>query len=728
MTSAASSTTSSPDQVSPETQANNPTVLPGEGTGIMTLDELKAYRETDEGKRLVSWVTTEFSRCKTARSRKERMWYYHMAMVFGNQWLEQVGRGLPNGVAGKLAPVKTPRYVNRKTINRLRSFVRAETSKFLSTIPIVEAIPASGEDQDLASANAAEQVWESYASRRQLRRQYSNSIWWMVITGNGFLKTWWDPTITDRTSGQPGDIMYRSVTPFHIFVPDLRERELDDQPYFIHAQVKNIEWAKQFYAAELEGQSISPSTVTANTLLDEAYLNLQESPRSDLDSIVIYEVWVRPKQCPLLPNGGWLVLVEDVLVALRNTGIPYDHGQFPLTKFEHLYNDSFYADSPLVDLIQLQKEYNEVRTDLALAGKRMGRPQIAAQKGSIDPSKVTNEPGLILLYNQGFNPPTQIQPAPIPEYVVSQQDRILQDFEDLSGQHEVSRGDAPPGVTAGTAISFLQEKDDQYLTPQYQNIEDGFERTAIQTLALFQQFVDIPRAIKVIGLDQTFDTVMLASADIAGGTDIRVEPGSSIGQTQAAKRATIMDMFSMGIITDPNQALQLMEVGGAQRITSMLDAARKKASRENMKMRGVTEEMIAQNDAQFKAEILNQMMSATGGAGEPPIAPEEADSVLQVIAQRDPESAQMISSMIPPVVQVDDFDIHAIHIQEHNRFRMGQEYENWPDWKKAEMEKHVQIHEEQHAEQLFQQSQMMQGPPGTMPSEQGAPAPVEQGA
>lgn len=695
----------------------------------MTLDDLKKFRESDEGKRLTKWVLDEFSRCKTARTQKERVWYRNMAMVLGHQWLDAVGKELPNGLAGKLIPKKSPRYLNRRTINRLRSFVRAESSKFLSTIPVVEAIPASGEDEDTASAQAAEQVWESYSARRLLRREYSVAIWWKILTGNGFVKEWWDPTIIDKASGQPGDIVYKAISPFNLFVPDLRERELDEQPYVLHAQVKNLEWVKQYYAAELEGVSLSPSTVTANSLLDEAYLNLSQSPRSDLDSVVLYEMWVRPMVTPLLPDGGWVLIVENQILALMDKGMPYKHGQFPYTKFEHLFNASFYADSPLVDLIPLQIEYNDWRTDTSLAAKRMGRPQLAAVKGSIDPNKVTNEPGQIILYNQGFAPPTQIQPAPLPEYVMAIPDRVLQDFEDLSGQHEVSRGDAPPGVTAGTAISFLQEKDDQYLTPQYQNIEDGFERIATQTLSLFQQFVDVPRAIKVIGRDQIFDTVMLKGSDINGGSDIRVEPGSSIGQSQAAKRATIMDMFSMGIITDPNQALQLMEVGGAQRILSLLDAARKKANRENQKMRLITEEMVEQNRDTFGAKILSQMIPSTGG----PSVEESAllgrfDEILQSIAESDPETAAMIEQMIPPVVQVDDFDEDAIHLQEHNRFRMGQEYETWPDWKKEQMSMHCQIHEERLAQQMFQQQMMAQGPDATMGgNEADAPQPQEQG-
>jgi hypothetical protein len=31
--------------------------------------------------------------------------------------------------------------------------------------------------------------------------------------------------------------------------------------------------------------------------------------------------------------------------------------------------------------------------------------------------------------------------------------------------------------------------------------------------------------------------------------------------------------------------------------------------------------------------------------------------------------AAQIQQMVPPVVRVDDFDIHAMHIDTHNRFR-----------------------------------------------------------
>jgi hypothetical protein len=323
----------------------------------------------------------------------------------------------------------------------------------------------------------------------------------------------------------------------------------------------------------------------------------------------------------------------------------------------------------------------------------------------------------------------------MPDWYVRQSENILMDFEDISGQHAVSRGDAPPGVTAGTAISFLQEKDDSYLTPQYQNVEDGFERVAIQTLALFQEFVDVPRQIKTIGLDSAYDLEMLSGADIAGGTDIRVEPGSAIGQSMAAKRATIMEMFSVGMLPDPNMALHMMEVGGAQKILDVMSAAEKKAQRENIKMKRLGEEDILANENEYVGKILAEMIPQTGGPPYDPADPmmPQPTEILAGLGQQDPEMAAQIQQMVPPVVQVDDFDIHAMHIDTHNRFRMTPEYEILPDAVKKQFEMHVQIHTEMAGQQAATNQMLMasqQPPPGGGSmggEEQGGPPPEEGG-
>jgi len=521
----------------------------------------------------------------------------------------------------------------------------------------------------------------------------SRAVWWTIITGNGFVKTAWDPYCKDRVSGEMGDIKFGHVTPFHLFVPDVREQDIEDQPFIINAYTKPIEWAYYYFADELQGIKLKPSTSSANQIIDEAYLNLGHSRTPD--SVIVYETWVKPGAHKLLPQGGVIISIDDILINVYKDGFPYDHGMYPFTKFEHIPTSTFYADSPIVDLSQLQKEYNGLRSEIAEAGRRMAKPQLIAPMGSIVPSKLTNEPGLVIQYKPGMAPPQPLPLSPLPQYYLDQQDRVLNDWIDISGEREVSRGDTPPGVTSGTAISYLQEASNQYLTPQFQSIEAGIEKIATQTVELFVQYVDLPRKIRTVGADGAFDTMLLQGADIASGTDIRIEPGSSFAKSKAAQEARVMDMFAVGIIDQPTAA-RLLEVGGVQKIMDTMNVAERKAQRENIKMK-----MLTEMDVEAKRmEVMQEIMAS--------LPPE---------AMQDPNIMAEIENMpAPPVIPVDDFDLHEVHIETHNKFRMSQEYETLPDAIKDQFAQHVAAHEEVLRQRMM--AQMMMGAPtegGTAP-------------
>lgn len=672
-----------------ESLSSTVTKLPDDGTN------LEKYRESEEAKKLVAWVQSEWSKAKVARSQKQLQWFNNMSMFYGHQWLEQTRGNFPDDYRDKLFTPRKPYYHQRKTINRTRSYVRWEMSKMLSSFPTAQAIPASSEDEDQRAAFAAEQAWTSISDAKKLRQHMSRTIWWTIVTGNGFLKTSWDPYCLDKVSGEYGDIKYGHVTPFHLFVPDVREQDIEDQPFVINAYTKPVAWAQHYFAKELQGVKLSPSTSAANQIIDEAYLNLGNSKAPD--SVVVYETWVKPGATKLLPQGGVIISIDDILISVHREGFPYGHGMYPFTKFEHIPTATFYADSPIVDLSQLQKEYNGLRSEIAEAGRRMAKPQLIAPMGSIVPSKLTNEPGLVIQYKPGMSPPQPLPLAPLPQYYLDQQDRVLNDWVDISGEREVSRGDAPAGVTSGTAISYLQEASNQYLTPQFQSIESGIEKIAAQTIELFVQYVDLPRKIRTIGADGAFDTMMLKGADIASGTDIRIEPGSSFAKSKAAQEARVMDMFAVGIIDQPTAA-RMLEVGGVQKIMDTMNVAERKAQRENIKMKMLSEEDIEMT----RMEAMNEIM-----ANLPPEA------------VQDPSIMEQIQNMpAPAVISADDFDVHEVHIETHNKFRMSQEYEILSDVVKAQFADHVGQHE-----QILQQRAMAQMMAGQPPAGGGAPSP-----
>jgi len=663
--------------------------LPEDGLNI------EKYRESEEAAKLVAWVQSEWTKAKTARSQKQLQWFHNMSMFYGHHWVEQTRGNFPEDYRDKLFTPRKPYYHQRKTINRIRSYVRWEMSKMLSSFPTAQAIPASSEDQDQRAAFAAEQAWTSISDSKKLRQHMSRATWWTIVTGNGFLKTHWDPYCVDKVSGEYGDIKYGHVTPFHLFVPDVREQDIEDQPFVINAYTKPVAWAQHYFAKELGDIKLAPSTSAANQILDEAYLNLGNSKAPD--SVIVYETWVKPGATKLLPQGGVIISVDDVLISVHRDGFPYGHGMYPFTKFEHIPTATFYADSPIVDLSQLQKEYNGLRSEISEAGRRMAKPQLIAPMGSIVPSKLTNEPGLVIQYKPGMAPPQPLPLSPLPQYYLDQQERVLNDWIDISGEREVSRGDTPPGVTSGTAISYLQEASNQYLTPQFQSIEAGIEKIATQTIELFVQYVDLPRKIRTIGADGAFDTMQLRGADIASGTDIRIEPGSSFAKSKAAQEARVMDMFAVGIIDQPTAA-RMLEVGGVQKIMDTMNVAERKAQRENIKMKMMSLEEIEAK----RMETMQEIMAS--------LPPE---------ATQDPNIMAEIENMpAPAVISVDDFDVHEVHIETHNKFRMSQEYEILPDELKAQFADHVAQHE-----QILQQRAMAQMMAGQPPAEGGQGGP-----
>lgn len=682
---------------------DTPTTLP-QGSEELSLESI---RDSKDGAKLVAFVKSEYERAKQARTTKQIQWFLNLSMYYGNQYAEHQ-RVNADGLRDKIATPRSPYYRRRKTINRTRSFVRREMSKFLSSVPNAVAVPSTADDEDLRAAYAAEQAWSSLSETGQLRKHYTRAIWWEIITGNGFIKSWWDPdVVVDPETGDRGNIRYGHVTPFHLFVPDLRETDIEDQPYVINAYTKPVTWAEHAFKEQLGNIRLKPSSQSANSILEEGMLNLSTAGRP-ADSVIVYECWVKPGATDLLPEGGVIIVVDEVLVGLYREGLPYNHGEYPFTKFEHIPTSTFYADSPLVDTNQLQREFNQLRTEISEAGTRMAKPQILAQKGSIIPQKLTNEPGLVIEYRPGTPPPTPLPLAPLPQYYIDQQDRILADWEDITGQHEVSKGSAPPGVTAGTAISFLQEKDNQFLTPQYQSIEDGYAKIAKQTLGLFVQYVDLPRKIKVVGADGAYDTVMLEGSSIQSGTDVRIQRGSSIGESQAAKQARVMDMFAAGLIADPNVALKMLEIGGVDKILDLMSVAERKAQRENIKLKTLDVQELELAKMQHDAAMQEYEAALAEAEANVPADPLHADPAMLEGLPPLPEPPQM-----PLLVPVADFDVHEVHIESHNKFRMSQDFEALPDLVQEQFDLHVNEHRRYVMEEQMRQQFAAGGNNGT---------------
>lgn len=614
---------------------------------------------------LARFAHEHYEKMKNARVMIERQWYLNMAFYYGRQ---NVVMTRYNTIGNRLIVPPAPPWRVRPVINRIRPIIRTELAKLTSQKPSATVVPASSEDADLFAAQAGEQIWESLYHSKKLKDVIRRAIWWTVITGTGYVKSYWDKYKIDPVSGQPGDICFEPETPFHILVPDLREESLENQPYLIHSSTRSLDYIHMHYKETLDGREVRPNARSSNDILDDAFLNLVGVNQMDYNSVLLHEVWIKPGCHPKFPHGAVFTTTEDQVLQFY-PAYPYDHKEFPLSKFDHVPTGKYYAESVIVDLIYPQREYNRTRGQIVEAKNRMAKPQLTAQIGSVDVSKMTSEPGQVIEYKPGFQPPQPLPLQSIPQYVINEIAQIQQDMDDISGQHEVTRGSVPPGVTAATAISFLQEQDDSKLSHTIDSIETGVEKMAKHSLSYVVQYWDIPRLVKVTGTDGSWDAIMLKGSQLNGNTDIRVEAGSALPTSKAAKQALVMDLMKLGFVK-PEEGLAIMEMGGITSLYESVQIDQAQARRENLKMQNL--------DA---GTIREAMAPPTDPMTGQPVPPEV-----------NPRTGQ--PKLPEPAIPVNNWDNHAIHIDTHNRFRKSQQFEQLPLENKMLFELHVQKHME----------------------------------
>ena len=652
------------------------------------LAELIEFRDSKEGEAFISWMKNQFQQIKSGRSGLENQWAENLSFFFRK---DHAGVG-----------IKPPQQKGTKKIfvNRIRAVVRTEISKLTSQLPQFTVVPSSSEEEYRLADSAGEQVVISFMHTSGYTGVIDNAAFWLSTCGNAFVKTYWDPEGHDASARPgpedinqaPGEIQIEAVTPFNFFVPDVRQVDLEKQPFVIHANVVPAERARQMYEKELEGKELTSTHLSKDEIVSSSTLNLPSDAKPD--SVVLLEFWVKPLAHKLFPEGGSFILAGETLVGYYPV-FPYDNGRYPFAHIGGIPTGTFYRASTVEDLIPLQIEYNANVSLVRNTRHIHGKPALLAQTGSITGSKMSNTYGNVYLYRAGTPMPTVMPSPELPSYIFDERDRIIMDIEDLSGQHQVSKGSTPPGVTAATAISYLQERDDSFISTYYKSMEKAVEKIGQTILALAIQYWDIPRMIKVVGADQLMEVTVLKNTDLRNNTDVRTEIGSNVPESMAARRAYLMDLTVQGII-QPEEFLELSEIGGASRIVDGLKIDKRQAQRENIMFKSMDVNVVRESEQSHQMQVQQMQM--------------QNPEAFQQLSEQNPDILES-----PSLVAVNEWDNHEIHIETHNNFRKSQEYTNLEPEIQEQIEKHVNAHK------LAQQQNMLEQMLSQIPSDGSTP-------
>ena len=670
----------SPPSVSSPTNLGVDTSKAFKLSGDLQKDQstLKARNEVKNHDAIVRWVKDSYGKCKGQFEPIKRQWYLNLSFYKGDQYVDMID--------GRIIKIPSPRNKVRQVVNRIKPVVRTEVSRLTSQEATVEVVPASSEQEDVLAAQAAQAVFISLRERLELQKVLRQAAWWCSITGIGYIKTYWDKDKEYEDSNQQlavGDHCFSSVSPFNILVPDLMLEDIEEQPYVLNVFTKSVDWVKQYYP-EVIKPDFKPTVVSSNEIMETHYLNTKGTSANDAkpDACLVIEAWVKPGATALMPQGGKVTMIDDTIIDYQGEGIPYKHGQYPFAKMESIQSGSYYPASVVEDLIPIQRELNRTRSQLLEARTLSAKPGWFYTEGSMDPNKVTSANGQMIGIKPGATPPTPIPLPQMPSYVMELIQSDLTDIEDISGQHQVSKGSAPAGVTAGTAIQFLQEADNSYLATTHASLEDALKKIAGQAISLAIEYWDSQRLIKVVGKDGSVSARYLQGSDLESGTDIRIEGGSSLPQSKAGRIAFFTDLINRGILP-PQDGLKLMNVPNMQAYWDEVDVDKNQALRENVAMA----ELDPAQTAQARQEV-QQSVQQSVEAGMPP----GMDPMQNPIASQQMELAN------EPVIPVNEWDNHEIHLMVVENFMKGQEYESLD----PAIQNEFKLHRQKHKDALMQ--------------------------
>lgn len=602
------------------------------------------------------------------------------------------------------------------TANHILRAVRGNVARKAAAKPSWDVTPMTPDERDQVAAKVAQMLLEHAYEALEAKKIRRNMSYWLENCGNAFLYVGWDEkggrrykvyrnpldgsiVTGDKVSPEDeqfledvgsseeiyeGEWEFEVVSPFDVKVPH-RYLEMEKMPWCIMERRVSMDWIWDNYPKH--AKDVRPDEMVSNTDTDymrrlasltNGHGRFLSTSSNDEDEIVrLQYLWVPPSR--RFKRGIYAVRTRTKI--LENEPHPSITEKvdirFPLIHCRNIYMPGrFWGMSTTEHLLEAQRDYNRARTQMIEVRDRIAHPiTLVPKQAEITSSR--NDIGLWVEYDRMGGKPEIVPPPPLSGWHEATKEQALTDMQQIAAMSEASQGNVPDGVRSGVAITALQEQDEEITANSVEEIEDAFTKAGRMLLQWFKAKATMERAVRVYGKSQASDVQFFKGSDIDGQYAVRITPGSMKPRSKQQTVAYMDALMQRGILNPMIPAhrrlvLDAYELGGTDALHRHEDADRRRALIEN--------ELFARPGA-------------------------EADFTFP---------------------DVDQYDDHQVHLDEHLAFYKSDEYERWPVMRKVAFQAHMAKHMEAismmaQAQQMWQS--MSSGGGGSPPAEKGEPSP-----
>lgn len=548
--------------------------------------ELVPY-DARSGDELLRTVWRLFRSSRAMRQPYESMWREYWNGWDGSLQISESGK----------APVHYANHVWKLT--------ETVVARLTEQLPEWNVLPTEMGDEELAFV--FEKFLEWAIRKAKAAGPLQEGIRNAEVTGTGIWKTPWNP---DANRGK-GLTEIICCDPLRIYF-DLSKTRLEEmtfviQEYFLETAYIKGRWGVNVKPVQMySDMEINESLVVSanrSTVFGTANLPTDGSPEGTVITgrTRVLECWLRdfvlqstgisiPKEMrDQAKYPDWFVVyaIEDELLPEKGaaegggpsaTRVPYR--QPPYTVFTPITSEKqFYGTSPMHPLLDPQRDLNEGREQLRNHRIRHANPRL-----TIDPRYPQDLDELNNRDHPIYVPPGALQylnPPPLAPEVLMASEMAVSDMEDISGIHDVERGQRVPQLTSGKAIDTLQRKAETRVNARLPLLSEALVDIGNFCLENGITQVGLAGLLRLAGSGEPDLTKLpvkdlQVSLDDVLDFDVQVTVGSS-----AAERAELQSMAVMlaqGGIIDAEAVLTLFKVPGMWKILERMERKAQEAA------------------------------------------------------------------------------------------------------------------------------------------------------
>lgn len=534
----------------------------------------------------------------------ESNWGRNVFFYAGAQWLKKIG-------GGRWERRNLPSWFPRSQTNKFAEKANDLITQLLQggRVPITYA-PATDDAADIAISEIGESLRDVMYTEAQCDEQAQTIASWLIITGNCFGIPHYDmderfgtvpnpeaqneETAEAPPSGEDkppvdqdypiGALQLEVAGPFEIR-GDYRITDYRKWNNFVHQRRYDLNWAKENWPDFAD--KIQPDAGTSNDT-SQFYMDLFANLTPDFafgaglasnsatsgkyPKVTAYCLRELPSK--KYPQGLYALrlgktsseAIVDIgpLPTVYGAGVKKGKRFLPLIHWRaNIVPGRLWGKTPMDDLVYLQVFRNMVEANIRLSVQRMGNAVWLLPKGcGVD--ILTGEPGQQIDYNpQSVGGTNFAKPERLPAdlnnlgALLALMKEIDDAMERVGGTFFLQGGNAPPGVTAASALAYLGEKGQQSLSTLRSGWAQGWAEFDKMGLEIARENWNDTRIRACVGKNRKWQVEKFTNADLQGSCNMIVDWNALAPKSNATERATIGQLIQLGIIQPTDQEMQI---------------------------------------------------------------------------------------------------------------------------------------------------------------------------